>query len=273
MPTDDQRALWRAIRANPDDDTPRLVYADWLDEHNEPARAEFVRVQCEIERLRPDQRARRKVIPGLEHRAWVLQTANRARWLEPLFRVLVRKAPGAKLETWVPGVSFRRGFVHDIPLDIDGVHRLMTAEGEVEPVFGAGVSQGFAGLSAKKLAAVFAWDGISCADKLSFAGATDNDIGAITASTAARLTTVWLRGCGLSDAAAEFLAAWPCARFVRELNLRGNRIGDRGASALAASPHLSDACQLNVERNPLTAHGRHKLVARFGGNVTLSLLE
>jgi len=48
MPTDDQRALWRAIRANPDDDTPRLVYADWLDEHNEPARAEFVRVQCEI---------------------------------------------------------------------------------------------------------------------------------------------------------------------------------------------------------------------------------
>jgi uncharacterized protein (TIGR02996 family) len=270
MPTDEQRALWHAIRANPDDDTPRLVYADWLDEHNEPARAEFIRVQCEIERLRPDQRARRKVIPGLEHRAWVLQTANRARWLEPLFRVLVRQGSGVKLETW--GVSFERGFAHGVALDIDGVHRLMTAEGELEPVFDARVWQRRAWLNAKKLAAVFAWDGISCAELLAFSGATDNDIGALTTSTAARLSKVWFRACGLSDAAAEFLAAWPCARFVRELNLSGNRIGDRGASALAASPHLSDACQLNVERNPLTAHGRHKLVARFGGNVTLSSL-
>jgi len=82
---------------------------------------------------------------------------------------------------------------------------------------------------------------------------------------------VSFRGCGLSDAAAEFLAAWPCARFVRELNLSGNRIGDRGAAALAASPHLPETCQLDMEANPLTAHGRHKLVARFGGNVTLSL--
>ncbi len=272
MPTDEQRALWHAICAHPDDDTPRLVYADWLQEHGDDLRAEFVRVQCEIERLRPDRRAVRKVIPGLEHRAWVLQTANRARWLEPLFRVLVRQAPGAKLEKWVSGVGFRRGFVHDLPLDIDGVHRLMTAEGEVEPVFGAIIVQGYAGLSAKKLAAVFAWDGISCAEKLSFSGLTDNDVATVAASTAARLSTVWFRGCGLSDAAAEFLAAWPCARFVRELNLSANRIGDRGAEALAASPHLPDACQLNMERNPLTAHGRYKLVSRFGGNVALSRL-
>lgn len=32
----------------PDDDTPRLVYADWLDEHGQPERAEFIRVQCEM---------------------------------------------------------------------------------------------------------------------------------------------------------------------------------------------------------------------------------
>ena len=39
-----------AICATPQDDTPRLVYADWLDEHGDPARAEFIRVQVELAR-------------------------------------------------------------------------------------------------------------------------------------------------------------------------------------------------------------------------------
>lgn len=41
-------SLLRAILDAPDDDLPRLIYADWLDEHGEPARAEFIRVQCEL---------------------------------------------------------------------------------------------------------------------------------------------------------------------------------------------------------------------------------
>jgi uncharacterized protein (TIGR02996 family) len=38
------------IRANPDDDTPRLVYADWLEDNGDPDRATFIRVQCELAR-------------------------------------------------------------------------------------------------------------------------------------------------------------------------------------------------------------------------------
>jgi uncharacterized protein (TIGR02996 family) len=38
----------RAICTTPDDDTPRLVYADWLDEHGEHERAEFIRVQFKL---------------------------------------------------------------------------------------------------------------------------------------------------------------------------------------------------------------------------------
>ena len=38
------------IRRHPEDDAPRLVYADWLDEHDEPERAEFIRLQCELAR-------------------------------------------------------------------------------------------------------------------------------------------------------------------------------------------------------------------------------
>src|SRR5436190_9976773 len=45
-PSSEQLALWSAIRANPLDDTPRLVYADWLQEHGDDERAEFIRVQC-----------------------------------------------------------------------------------------------------------------------------------------------------------------------------------------------------------------------------------
>jgi uncharacterized protein (TIGR02996 family) len=44
-------AFRRDIIENPDDDTPRLVYADWLDEHGQPERAEFIRVQCELARM------------------------------------------------------------------------------------------------------------------------------------------------------------------------------------------------------------------------------
>jgi uncharacterized protein (TIGR02996 family) len=43
-----QQALGRAISDAPDDDAPRLVYADWLEEHGDPDRAEFIRVQCRL---------------------------------------------------------------------------------------------------------------------------------------------------------------------------------------------------------------------------------
>lgn len=40
-------ALVAGIRANPDDDLPRLVAADWLEERGEELRAELIRLQCE----------------------------------------------------------------------------------------------------------------------------------------------------------------------------------------------------------------------------------
>jgi uncharacterized protein (TIGR02996 family) len=44
-------ALLDAIFAAPDDDLPRLVYADWLEDHGQQAYAEFIRLQCEVARL------------------------------------------------------------------------------------------------------------------------------------------------------------------------------------------------------------------------------
>src|SRR4051794_19420115 len=79
MPDDD--AFLRAIIDNPDDDLPRLVYADWLDEHGDPDRAEFIRVQCELVRIRDEEVA--PVRGRLRRRQEELLERNEERWLAP----------------------------------------------------------------------------------------------------------------------------------------------------------------------------------------------
>jgi uncharacterized protein (TIGR02996 family) len=48
----DERALMAAIIAHPDEDTPRLIYADWLDEDGRPERAEYIRLSVALANLR-----------------------------------------------------------------------------------------------------------------------------------------------------------------------------------------------------------------------------
>jgi uncharacterized protein (TIGR02996 family) len=53
----EEEALVAAIGANPDEDTPRLVYADWLDEHDHAGGA-YLRTELELSRL--GRRAKKK---------------------------------------------------------------------------------------------------------------------------------------------------------------------------------------------------------------------
>ena len=46
----------RAIAADPDDEATRLVYADWLEERDDPL-GEFLRLQCQGRRLEQRRRA------------------------------------------------------------------------------------------------------------------------------------------------------------------------------------------------------------------------
>ncbi len=49
----EREAFIEAIAADPAEDTPRLAFADWLQENGEEDRAEFVRIACELDvRLR-----------------------------------------------------------------------------------------------------------------------------------------------------------------------------------------------------------------------------
>lgn len=57
MYANDNRRFMAAIQSRPDDDTPRLIYADWLEEQGD-VRAELIRLQCRLERLPDDDPSR-----------------------------------------------------------------------------------------------------------------------------------------------------------------------------------------------------------------------
>jgi uncharacterized protein (TIGR02996 family) len=90
----DEQAFLDAVIAAPDDDAPRLIYADWLDEHNQSERAEFIRLQCELARMERFDPCR---LP-LEKREQEILKKYGARWAEPL-------APITR------DYEFRRGFI------------------------------------------------------------------------------------------------------------------------------------------------------------------
>src|SRR5579871_5981795 len=86
-----------AILAAPDDDLPRLIYADWLDERGDADRAEFIRTQIELARL-PAALRRRSPLAARERE---LLAGHEADWLGPLSEI-------------VTTAVFRRGFVDEL---------------------------------------------------------------------------------------------------------------------------------------------------------------
>jgi uncharacterized protein (TIGR02996 family) len=115
MHADDQ-AFLRAVCDAPDDDGPRLVYADFLDESGDPvrvARAEFIRLQCTLARRRDNDP---RTADGRQ-RAAALLAAYRRAWNGPVhrrlhagpFRGQVRSRRGL-LKGW----GYRRGFIAEV---------------------------------------------------------------------------------------------------------------------------------------------------------------
>ena len=116
-PTDRARedpAFLAAIQAAPHDDAPRLVYADWLEEHGDSSRAEFIRLQCELAELHktwklPAAQSRRR--NALTKREQKLLAAHQSRWLEPLASIADR----------IDEAEFERGFLKKLRLTGIGV--------------------------------------------------------------------------------------------------------------------------------------------------------
>src|SRR5947207_10628889 len=84
-PRPEVRAFLEDIREHPDDDTPRLIFADWLEDNGDADRAEFIRAR--IHRLRlagSDSRKGDEAEEAFRWRAQALLQANWKRWAAPL---------------------------------------------------------------------------------------------------------------------------------------------------------------------------------------------
>jgi uncharacterized protein (TIGR02996 family) len=97
-------AFLRDVVESYDDDAPRLVYADWLEENGDPQRAEFIRVQCALAPLEDYDPPRW----DLAAREADLLAANRRRWLAELPEVLIT------VGDYLP--RFERGFPAEVEL-------------------------------------------------------------------------------------------------------------------------------------------------------------
>jgi uncharacterized protein (TIGR02996 family) len=113
----DGDALQRAVVANRDDDTPRLIYADWCDENGQPHRASFIRAQIESARAEPYSTAAR------------LAKSRGDRFLNLHKKEWTRHLNG----NFVEEPRFQRGFISHVrvePLSIASI----TALFDVEPL-------------------------------------------------------------------------------------------------------------------------------------------
>jgi uncharacterized protein (TIGR02996 family) len=95
---DERRAFLDEVLENRDDDIPRLIYADWLEEQGDP-RGEFIRVQCQLaetSRLEPE-------FYDLAGRSLSLMEEYGADW-------------AAELKQDVRKTAFHRGFIDSITM-------------------------------------------------------------------------------------------------------------------------------------------------------------
>ena len=103
----DWELLLKSIAASPDDDLPRLVAADWLDEHDEPERAEFIRVQIARQTdARPELEWREKALWNNPYFGglWAVEAC-------PVLVGLPFDSSGSHLRVvGMERVQFRRGF-------------------------------------------------------------------------------------------------------------------------------------------------------------------
>jgi len=253
----------QAIRAAPHDDTPRLIYADWLEERGDP-RGEFIRLQCALNRLP----ARDPAAPRLRERLQELLSRYETEWVGPL---------PALVRAW----SFHRGFITEVTLT---ARQFLDHAGELFerlPLHGVrfcearrwgarlAASPYLGRLDALDLRVNYnLWRGYPVGFLGSVTLAEMNDVielfdlQALLASPhLTNLRSLNLDNLRLGSAAARAVAAAPNLAGLRRLDLDANQIGDEGVTVLARCPYLRRLKVLSLGYNGITARGVETLAA------------
>jgi uncharacterized protein (TIGR02996 family) len=202
----DRDALYRAILESPDDDLPRLAYADWLEEHGEPDRAEIIRVQLARARL-----------PAGDRQAAKLLRREKA---------LLRQHGAAWCDTNLGMVGeLRRGFIEHISCSSDKALEVGAQLSERFPVRSLCLAAGSSGLPKIAVLAQQPW---------------------LARITALRIVQTQTEEGWFGNAGLDALLTSPHLAGLRVLELPGAHVDARGAQALAQARHLTALCELDL---------------------------
>jgi uncharacterized protein (TIGR02996 family) len=272
-----ESAFIRAIARDPDEDTPRLAFADWLSEHGQQDRAEFIRAQCRLEGLPPAEPQREELL----HLANRLLGENEARW-------------SAELGLPANRLGYRRGFPETITTTPTEFARFAERVFAVAPIRSVqlrsleqlpggpreeGTTHTASPLPADWLKPVLARPEVEFITELDFAGTaiTDHHLAAVLACPRLRpLTALNLNSTShLLPGAVELLASSPAMDGLKALDLGGlgrgrwwgrrgwgqDGLGPREVRLLTNSRHLRGLTELNLAGNTIRNDGAVELAA------------
>jgi len=289
----DEDALLNGIAADPAADLPRLVYADWLEEHGQELRAEFIRIQCEIAKLEVGPR---DLINRNVH-LWRRQQEL----LDGHMDAVLEGVPFTTRAGQVPGPRLHRGFLDEVVLDHDdftlqgeALSRLRPRPSEVRVNSGGGYPQimDSAPESAYEVVTALFFD-----QEVSDSASAEFELslqepdrmwprlhtftsinGAVSLASTSdafranmpRLKTLNLHGSAVNDNDVIDLLNAGVLQRLSHISLIENAIGDQAAIELADrlgnSPNLKE---LDLRRNGITTVGQAALLARLGSKVIL----
>jgi uncharacterized protein (TIGR02996 family) len=230
--TEEEYREW--IIREPENDSARLIYADWLDEQRNP-RGEFIRVQIALSRLASDD-PRRKELESIEQS---LLGKYEKIWAQPLKGI-------------VSGVEFRRGFVETVILDARQFVRRAQELFRLEPILGLRLLE-----CADWIEEVAQCQELECIREVTIFA---QHLGATITSSLGnsthlpKLNKLSLVRNNLGPAGAEALARSSIRIQLRDLDLSENWIGDDGIRALGqpdALPQLENLTLIHDEISPV----------------------
>jgi len=251
----DEKALLGAIWEHPHEDTPRLMYADWMQENGQPERAEFIRVQCELAGLDEWDEERRPTLEKREKKLWK-QFA---------------KAWGAKLPADLRKSPFRRGFVapetrrmnvkrfRELPTSVfrDAPAWDYTIEGhraeipkiaKCRTLARIGSLKFWSGVTAAGAARVLASPYLRNVRSLSLGSDSEwaKGLAALAANTEIEnLAELDLQD-GLDDAAAAVIASSPGFAKLRSFSVYHHTLTSEGLQSIFNSPYLGNLTHLTI---------------------------
>ncbi|HSQ54623.1 MAG TPA: TIGR02996 domain-containing protein [Gemmata sp.] len=288
-----EEALLATIAAEPEEDTPRLVYADWLDEHDRHAQAEFIRVQIQVAAVETQPRIILNRHIDLFRRQQTLLDNHREEFLGP-FAGLPKNVQ----------CEFHRGFVSELTLNCEQLLTLQpdafAQRGPLPEIKVTDVGwwlerldrfprqllwvaaiemQSERRAEASRLGPIgsgerFAFHGpFERLRKLNLRSCRIGDVGlAIVAGSDGTdffpaLTYLDLSWNDLTDLGVETLVQSPLWPRLKELVLGGNLLTDQSAEVLASAAGSSRLVHLNLRSTAIGWQGHTTLLSRFGGKI------